>query len=116
MKPFSLNLDGFQNDMPYRLRVDIATNFQENSLKILWKQILERNIPLMLHNGLVDLIFLYQQFYADLPEKLAEFVTNISDWFPDASACIYDSKYFSEYCVRMNASFLEYVFRKWWFC
>uniref|UniRef100_A0A0N5AHN8 C3H1-type domain-containing protein n=1 Tax=Syphacia muris TaxID=451379 RepID=A0A0N5AHN8_9BILA len=90
----------------------LLPNAQGNSLSLLWESILEQDIPLVFHNGFVDLAFLYQHFYEDLPENLSEFITNISDWFSGQRGCLYDSKYFAEYCIRMKASFLEYVFRK----
>lgn len=89
-----------------------VSSFEEDSLKSLWREILIANVPLTLHNGLVDLIFLYQHFYSELPLTLAEFLANISDWFAGAASSVFDSKYLAEFSARMNASYLEYVFRK----
>ena len=48
--------------------------------------------PLIGHNMFLDIMFLYQQFIADLPDTLEEFVHNFSFYFP----VIYDTKAMAE--------------------
>ncbi|EYC08954.1 hypothetical protein Y032_0063g3450 [Ancylostoma ceylanicum] len=80
-------------------------------LRSLMTELLSRGVPLILHNGLVDLAFLYHHFYSPLPDSFGEFCNALADLFPlDSPVC--DAKYLAEYQTRMKGSFLEYVFRK----
>ena len=38
-------------------------------------------VSLAFHNGLNDLLFIHEHFYAPLPKSVDEFVANIADWF-----------------------------------
>lgn len=80
-------------------------------LRSLMTELLSRGVPLFLHNGLVDLAFLYHHFYSPLPDSFGEFCNALADLFPSESP-VCDSKYLAEYQTRMTGSFLEYVFRK----
>lgn len=86
-------------------------------MRILFEEILASGVSMCFHNGLIDLMFIYQHFYHDLPETSAELLANISDWFQsmdeENGASIFDSKYIAEYSERTKASFLEYLFRKY---
>ncbi|VDM73629.1 unnamed protein product [Strongylus vulgaris] len=70
-------------------------------LRSLITEILSRGAPLILHNGLVDLAFIYHHFYSPTPDCYGEFCNALADLFPSDSP------------TRMAGSFLEYVFRKW---
>ena len=78
-------------------------------LPSLFAHIISAGCPLILHNGLVDLLFLYSHFYAPLPSKLDVFMADLSELFTGG---LYDTKVIAEQLLNEPASFLEYVFRK----
>ena len=85
------------------------TTATSDIMRDVFNTLIKSEVPLVFHNGLVDLIFMYASFYTDLPPTLSSFVADLAEMFP---SCIFDTKYICEFKSRYNASFLEYVFRK----
>ncbi|KAI1306276.1 Target of EGR1, member 1 (Nuclear) [Mortierella claussenii] len=79
-------------------------------MRSIFKRIMMQQVPVVVHNGFLDMIFLYQSFYASLPPKLSTFVADLSDMFPGG---LFDTKYISDYITRERSSFLAYLFRKY---
>ena len=62
-----------------------------------------------MHNGWVDILFLYGNFYAPLPPSLGTLMADLEEMFEGG---VYDTKAIAEYEVAEQASFLEYLFRR----
>ncbi|KAI9487220.1 MAG: ribonuclease CAF1 [Benjaminiella poitrasii] len=110
-----------QEGIPFVPPGDIQKENQEEQLHApvkdtkliqLWRAILGilkyNNIPLILHNGLHDIMYLYHSFIDRLPKKFSSFVNSVSNYFPSG---IYDTKYLAAE-LNFNATFLSYVFAR----
>ena len=87
---------GFDFSAQYRLGIGYSRGNQGESedqqqqhLRDIFSEIVSARKPLVLHNGLIDLIFLYHNLWAALPPRLETFMADISEMFPSG---IYDTK------------------------
>eukprot|EP00177_Eucheuma_denticulatum_P006621 GFKZ01012045.1.p1 GENE.GFKZ01012045.1~~GFKZ01012045.1.p1 ORF type:complete len:496 (-),score=70.38 GFKZ01012045.1:135-1622(-) len=67
-----------------------------------------KNVPMILHNGLFDLVFLFAAFQAPLAETLDGFIRQLADAAP---AGFWDTKILAS-AAEERASFLGYLFAK----
>ena len=77
------------------------------SLRELFLELLRK--PIILHNGLIDLVFLYHHFYAPLPNSLSVFVADLSEMFPGG---LYDTKRIPISTITEQPTYLEYLLHK----
>ncbi|XP_077865432.1 target of EGR1 protein 1-like [Saccoglossus kowalevskii] len=98
----------YSKGIPYYRGVD-KDGSDVHQFRELFSEIIKAEKPLIFHNGFLDLVFLYQCFYSELPSSMATFLADLSEIF---SGGLFDTKYIAEFHSRMSASYLEYVFRK----
>ncbi|XP_052774261.1 target of EGR1 protein 1-like [Mya arenaria] len=99
----------FAKGLSYYRGLDKEKDCSFKTPRHLFSELLSMKVPVVVHNGLVDLIFLYENLYTSLPASSATFLADLVDMFPGG---LLDTKYITEFEHLMPASYLEYVFRK----
>ena len=64
---------------------------------------------LVLHNGLIDIMYMHYYFFQSFPLSLLLFVNNITEYFPT----VYDTKYLVDYHLDEDKSWLAYLYKKY---
>uniref|UniRef100_A0A1I8BNQ6 PPM-type phosphatase domain-containing protein n=1 Tax=Meloidogyne hapla TaxID=6305 RepID=A0A1I8BNQ6_MELHA len=80
----SMGIATFQRRLandPRNVSYKCKATSRENIFKSIFEEILASGVSLAVHNGFNDLLFIYEHFYASLPDSVDEFVANIADWF-----------------------------------
>lgn len=71
------------------------------------RQLRAHHVPLVVHNGFIDLMYLYHSFITTLPAQFQHFVADLADAFPGG---IYDTKYIARKVLDEEVSFLAYLY------
>ncbi|KAL0092759.1 CCCH-type zinc finger transcription factor [Phycomyces blakesleeanus] len=102
----------FQFGLPYHAGTHAVTS--QRDIRSLWRDLLftirKNNIPIIVHNGLLDLMYIYQSFFAELPASLSIFVADLVEMFPSG---IYDTKYLANQVLSEQKSYLAYLYCKY---
>ncbi len=84
-----------------------AEGVMPEKLQLLLHAVAAYRKPLVVHNGLADLLFLWRSFFAQLPETSVEWIASMTEVFP----IVYDTKHLSSTVAQEEASYLQYLFR-----
>ncbi|KAJ2140373.1 hypothetical protein IW142_005438 [Coemansia sp. RSA 564] len=96
------------NPMPLESRSANINIEGELVRKVLFAMIQAKK-PIVVHNGLFDLAYLYQSFFGPLPDSYESFVFDLTGMFP---AGVYDTKFIAEKLIPGTASYLAYLYHK----
>ncbi|KAI7834714.1 CAF1 family ribonuclease-domain-containing protein [Kickxella alabastrina] len=96
------------NPKPVEVKT-LAINKEGGLIREIFLDIIRARKPLVIHNGLFDLMYVYQAFFGPLPESYESFVYDLCEMFPGG---IYDTKHIVEMESPGAASFLAYAFHK----
>ena len=96
----------YSRGVPYLRGNDREENEEANNkgVRKLFSVLVASGKPMVLHNGLIDLVFLYHNFWCALPDKLGTFVADLAEMFPGG---VYDTKYIADFVSRTQVSSLE---------
>lgn len=102
----------FTKGIPFTPPSEIKHGQPDKRLHNLWTKIMTamdlHNIPLILHNGLFDLMYIYHCFIGKLPDMWGKFLSQITLHFPSG---LYDTRFMAGK-ADFDATFLAYVFSR----
>ncbi|KAI9292960.1 ribonuclease CAF1 [Neoconidiobolus thromboides FSU 785] len=81
-------------------------------LRTMVYELITSSCTLILHNGLLDLMYLYNSFFATLPLNLDTFIADVSSWPIIQQNGLFDTKCLAEFQFREKASYLSFLFNK----
>ncbi|KAJ1962838.1 hypothetical protein GGI12_002409 [Dipsacomyces acuminosporus] len=87
----------------------LAINKEGELIREVFLDIIRARVPLVVHNGLFDLVYIYQSFFGPLPDTYDSFAYDLYEMFPGG---IYDTKFIAEAHSPGSASYLAYVFHR----
>lgn len=87
--------------------LDPDDKYEDISLRNLFIKVLKLKKPLIVHNGLLDIMYLYHHFYCELPSNANTWILDMNEMYRGG---IYDTKYICELNTDLKISFLEYLF------
>ncbi|KAJ2744449.1 hypothetical protein GGI20_002957 [Coemansia sp. BCRC 34301] len=96
------------NPNPVEVRTP-AINKEGRLIREVFFDVVRAGVPLVVHNGLFDLVYLYQSFFGPLPDTYESFVFDLSEMFPGG---IYDTKIIAEHEAPGTATYLAYMYHK----
>lgn len=88
---------------------NISNNSNKYSARDLITEISLAQCPIVLHNAFIDLIFIYQNFYAKCPGSSLKFLADLEEIFAGG---VYDTKYIADFHAHSSASYLQYLYKK----
>ncbi|KAJ2006707.1 hypothetical protein H4R26_001204, partial [Coemansia thaxteri] len=100
----------FSGPNPHPVEVKThAINMEGGLIRNVFLDVVRARVPLIIHNGLFDLVYLYQSFFGPLPDTYDSFAHDLCEMFPGG---IYDTKYIAEQLDPEAATYLAYLYHK----
>ncbi|KAI7871233.1 ribonuclease H-like domain-containing protein [Spinellus fusiger] len=104
----------FSIGLPYHAGTQPLVKNSPKDLRAMWRDIVwavrVHQVPIVVHNGLLDLMYIYQSFFAQLPTQLSTFVADLVEMFPGG---VYDTKYLAVHVQSEQKTFLAYLYCKY---
>ena len=107
--PYTPGADAVPRVKPVKLAAKPAADRPPKPpcMRLLVAALLGHRKKLVLHNGLMDLMFLYHSFYAPLPPTLDTFVADLADLLRGG---LVDTKYVADFVAHEKSSYLSFLF------